>query len=147
MIGANKKGITNHKIALDDGNLAFQSGLLAQLRASLNMPGVVCDPNDLAADCFGDGAGRAANAAAKIQHLHPWFEAGNTGKLVLISCHAVGYRLPREDGGVMESLAPSLLVERRDKIIVVRSDFVVFLCAGGSFFHRGVADGIVVDDI
>lgn len=160
--------VTYVKIAVHSLDQVVQALLLGQEIPALDVPGAVRDARDVAADVAGDDARGPADAAAQVQHAHALLQAGHPREHLLVLDTALGDGAARRLGRVVEPLAPgvlcqsrrtrtlsrparggmyapSLLIQRRDEVVVVRGNLVVVLLALLALLLGRPADSSVVD--
>jgi len=94
------------KVALDERDEVVQPSLFGEGGPALDVPGVVGDADDGAADGRGDGARGPADAAAQVEHPHALLEAGQLGVRLFVGHHALPDGEAGRERRVVELLAP-----------------------------------------
>jgi hypothetical protein len=128
------------KICKDQLDLPVQAGLLGQGAASLDMPLVDIDANDMASHLGGDGTSWAADSAADVKHAHAFLDADQICQHDLVRGQALLDRVSRLLRAVVELLPPAVFIIGADEVVVVVGHLLPVLLSFESLRLRDVAD-------
>ena len=110
----------------------FQPRLLGQNPAPLNMPLVPRHASNKTPLLTRDRPRRSTDPTPDIQHLHPFFDPHEAREHGIVLVHASLDALAGGDGTVVEGLAPEVLVDGGDEVVVVVGDLAGVGGAGGA---------------
>lgn len=109
---------THHKITLEKGYLFLETSLFRMPCRPGNLIPIIIDPNDPALGELCNLSRWPAYAATDIQHFHPLLDSQHVGQVMLMPRESLQERLPDTEAAEVKGLAPCLLVEVRDEVIV-----------------------------
>lgn len=101
------------------------------------MPLIPRDPSNKTPLLTGDRPSRSPNPTPDIQHLHPLLDPHEAREHGIVLVHTRLDALAGGDGTVVERLAPEVLVDGGDEVVVVVGDLAGVGGAGGAVL-RGV---------
>lgn len=119
-VGAVEAGVGERhleEVAADDLAEVVEAGLLVVGAGALHLVLVDGDPDHVGAGVGGDGAHRAADAAAGVEDAGARADLEEIDGHLLMEARGVTVGLPRDGGGEVEGLAPPPLVDVGDEVV------------------------------
>lgn len=110
--------MTYHEITLHERQLVRHTLLRAVVRGTLDLIIVVVKARNVAASEFSNFAGRAADTATNVQHLHAVLDADLVCKVMFMSGNGLVKVLANRVSAEVERLAPPVLIQVRGQVIV-----------------------------